>query len=143
MDDARQKTRERHCVTIQRLKMHHGRPGRVVLLAVPLLLVSTTASAQTLTMQQLLSNHIDQRFGMFIHYNMNTYYYGWGEKRVDPKTLAPPSGDCHTFTEGMAVFRPGRADTAHPSGQADTSLELVSGRIHDLHAVDRGTLLPR
>jgi len=38
-------------------------------------------------MQQLLSNNIDQRFGMFIHYNMNTYYYGWGEKRVDPRPL--------------------------------------------------------
>jgi alpha-L-fucosidase len=67
-----------------------------------LLLVSTTSSAQTLPMQQLLSNHIDQRFGMFIHYNMNTYYYGWGEKRVDPKTFAPPSGDCHTFTDQWA-----------------------------------------
>jgi alpha-L-fucosidase len=69
---------------------------------VPLLLVSATALAQTLTMQQLLSNNIDQRFGMFIHYNMNTYYYGWGEKRVDPKTFAPPAGDCHTFTDQWA-----------------------------------------
>ncbi|HJX63025.1 MAG TPA: alpha-L-fucosidase, partial [Polyangia bacterium] len=89
-------------MTIQRLRIHGGRLGLVVLLAVPLLLVSATASAQTLTMQQLLSNHIDQRFGMFIHYNMNTYYYGWGEKRVDPKTFAPPSGDCHTFTDQWA-----------------------------------------
>ena len=102
MDSARQKTQEKHHVTMQRLRIHHGRPGRAVLLAVSLLLVSATASAQTLTMQQLLSNHIDQRFGMFIHYNMNTYYYGWGEKRVDPKTFAPPSGDCHTFTDQWA-----------------------------------------
>jgi alpha-L-fucosidase len=64
--------------------------------------MSATSSAQTLTMQQLLSNNIDQRFGMFIHYNMNTYYYGWGEKRVDPKTFAPPAGDCHTFTDQWA-----------------------------------------
>jgi alpha-L-fucosidase len=78
------------------------RLGRAVLLAVPLLFASATASAQTLTMQQLLSNNIDQRFGMFIHYNMNTYYYGWGEKRVDPKTFAPPAGDCHTFTDQWA-----------------------------------------
>jgi alpha-L-fucosidase len=67
-----------------------------------LLLVSTAASAQTLTMQQLLSSHIEQRFGMFIHYNMNTYKPGWGENRVDPKTFAPPSGDCHTFTDQWA-----------------------------------------
>jgi alpha-L-fucosidase len=67
-----------------------------------LLLVTTPSWAQTLTMQQLLSNNIDQRFGMFIHYNMNTYYYGWGEKRVDPKTFAPPAGDCRTFTDQWA-----------------------------------------
>jgi alpha-L-fucosidase len=67
-----------------------------------LLLASTAASAQTLTVQQLLSNHIEQRFGMFIHYNMNTYKPGWGENRVDPKTFAPPSGDCHTFTDQWA-----------------------------------------
>ena len=80
----------------------HGQARRVAFFTLPLLLVSATASAQTLTMQQLLSNHIDRRFGMFIHYNMNTYKPGWGENRVDPKTFAPPSGDCHTFTDQWA-----------------------------------------
>jgi len=69
---------------------------------VGVLLASATASAQTLTMQQILSKHIDLRFGMFIHYNMNTYKPGWGENRADPKTFAPPSGDCHTFTDQWA-----------------------------------------
>ena len=78
------------------------RARRVTRFALPVLLVSATSSAQTLTMQQLLSNHIDQRFGMFIHYNMNTYKPGWAENRVDPKTFAPPSGDCHTFTDQWA-----------------------------------------
>ena len=99
----RQKRREKHHVTVQRRGIpHQGQPGRVGLLAVPFLFVSATASAQTLTMQQLLSSHIDRRFGMFIHYNMNTYKPGWGENRVDPKTFAPPSGDCHTFTDQCA-----------------------------------------
>ena len=102
MGGEQQKTRETHHVTIQRQRTRHAQPAQVVVLALPLLLVSTRSSAQTLTMQELLSNHIDQRFGMFIHYNMNTYYYGWGEKRVDPKTFAPPSGDCHTFTDQWA-----------------------------------------
>lgn len=75
---------------------------RKPLLLVPFLLISTTASAQTLTMQQLLSNHIEQRFGMFIHYNMNTYKPGWAENRVSPTTFAPPAGDCHTFTDQWA-----------------------------------------
>jgi alpha-L-fucosidase len=75
---------------------------RNLVVSLSLLLVSTAASAQTLTMQQLLSNNIEQRFGMFIHYNMNTYKPGWAENRVDPKTFAPPSGDCHTFTDQWA-----------------------------------------
>jgi alpha-L-fucosidase len=53
-------------------------------------------------MQQRLSRYVDQRFGMFIHYNMNTYHAGWGENRVDPKTFAPPDVDCHTFTDQWA-----------------------------------------
>ncbi len=44
-----------------------------------------------MSMQERLSRYIDQRFGMFIHYNMNTYFGGWGENRVDPKTFATPS----------------------------------------------------
>ena len=64
---------------------------------------SISAAAQTQTTQQLLSRSIDQRFGMFIHYNMNTYVAGWGEARVDPKTFAPPNVDCHTFTDQWAA----------------------------------------
>ena len=81
---------------------HRKHARRIALFALPVLLVSATSSAQTLTMQQLLSNHIEQRFGMFIHYNMNTYNPGWGENRVSPSTFAPPSGDCHTFTDQWA-----------------------------------------
>ena len=36
-------------------------------------LLSRAAAAQTSSMQQLLTRYADQRFGMFIHYNMNTY----------------------------------------------------------------------
>jgi alpha-L-fucosidase len=67
------------------------------------ILLSRTAAAQTSSMQQLLSRYADQRFGMFIHYNMNTYYGGWAENRVDPKTFAPPNVDCHTFTDQWAA----------------------------------------
>ena len=84
------------------MTIRKGRISRVALFGVSFLLVSTSLSAQTLTMQQLLSNHIEQRFGMFIHYNMNTYKPGWGENRVAPATFAPPSGDCHTFTDQWA-----------------------------------------
>lgn len=38
--------------------------------------------------------HVNLRFGMFIHFNMNTFYPGWGENRVDPKTFAPTNVDC-------------------------------------------------
>jgi len=66
-------------------------------------LLSRTATAQTSALQPLLSRYADQRFGMFIHYNMNTYYGGWAENRVAPKTFAPPNVDCHTFTDQWAA----------------------------------------
>ena len=84
------------------MTIRQGGAARVALFAVAFLLVATTSSAQTSSMQQLLSIHIEQRFGMFIHYNMNTYKPGWGENRVSPSTFAPPSGDCHTFTDQWA-----------------------------------------
>ena len=84
------------------VKRHVRTTRKITILTAPLLLVSGTSFAQTLTTQQLLSNHIDQRFGMFIHYNMNTYHSGWGENRVSPTTFAPPNGDCHTFTDQWA-----------------------------------------
>ena len=65
-------------------------------------LTSGTLSAQTAMTQQRLSSYVDQRFGMFIHYNMNTYHAGWGENRVAPTTFAPPNVDCHTFTDQWA-----------------------------------------
>lgn len=66
------------------------------------LTLPSAAAAQTMAMQDRLSRFADQRFGMFIHYNMNTYVSGWAENRVDPKTFAPPNGDCHTFTDQWA-----------------------------------------
>ena len=57
---------------------------------------TASAAAQTMSMQQRLSHYIEKRFGMFIHYNMNTYLRfpnpAWAENRVDPKTFAPPDG---------------------------------------------------
>lgn len=85
------------------MKIHRGIIGSFVAASV-LSIAGAPAPvvAQTMTMQERLSRYIDQRFGMFIHYNMNTYYGGWGENRVDPKTFAPPDGDCHTFTDQWA-----------------------------------------
>ena len=65
-------------------------------------LLPTEARAQTSDMQQRLSSYVEQRFGMFIHYNMNTYHAGWGENRVAPTAFAPPNVDCHTFTDQWA-----------------------------------------
>ena len=76
---------------------------RSLIVSLAIGLSARSASAQTLTTQQQLSRYVDQRFGMFIHYNMNTYYAGWAENRVDPKTFAPPDVDCHTFTDQWAA----------------------------------------
>lgn len=70
---------------------------------IPLLLLPSTAFGQTKTMQDLLARYAEQRFGMFIHYNMNTYHAGWAENRIAPTTFAPPNLDCHTFTDQWAA----------------------------------------
>jgi len=95
-------------VTIRGLNTHGPKERRVytkkLLMAgiLAAIILPRTAAAQTSSMQQLLSRYADQRFGMFIHYNMNTYYGGWAENRVAPKTFAPPNVDCHTFTDQWA-----------------------------------------
>jgi len=71
--------------------------------AVPLLFLPSVGAAQTRTMQDLLSTYVEQRFGMFIHFNMHTYNAGWAENRVAPTTFAPPNVDCHTFTDQWAM----------------------------------------
>ena len=80
-----------------------ARLGVSVLLLLCLLPAKLHAQTQTMTTQQLLTRYVNQRFGMFIHYNMNTYYAGWGENRVAPTTFAPPNVDCHTFTDQWAA----------------------------------------
>jgi hypothetical protein len=49
------------------------------------LLLMPAISAQTLTLDSLQRRFVDQRFGMFIHFNMNTYYSGRAEVRRNPK----------------------------------------------------------
>jgi alpha-L-fucosidase len=86
--------------------------------------------AQTQTMQELLSRYIDQRFGMFIHYNMDTYLAyshpgAWAEDRVAPTTFAPPNVDCHTFTDQWAT-------TAKSAGM---KFGLLTTKHHDGFAI--------
>jgi alpha-L-fucosidase len=57
-------------------------------------LLCLTVSAQTLTLDSLQRRFVDKRFGMFIHFNMNTYSPGWANNRVDPKLFNPTNLDC-------------------------------------------------
>ena len=58
-----------------------------------------SVSAQNKPLQQLQREHVDLRFGMFIHFNMNTYYPGWGNDRVDPKIFNPVALDCSQWAK--------------------------------------------
>jgi alpha-L-fucosidase len=58
------------------------------------LLLLSAISAQTLTLDSLQRRFVDQRFGMFIHYNFNTYYSGWAEARQNPLLFNPTNLDC-------------------------------------------------
>jgi alpha-L-fucosidase len=45
-------------------------------------------------LQELQAQRVDWRFGMYIHFNMNTFYPGWANDRVDPKMFNPTKLDC-------------------------------------------------
>ena len=59
-----------------------------------LLLSAATVSAQTLTLDSLQRRFVEMRFGMFIHFNMNTYYPGWANARVNPLLFNPTNLNC-------------------------------------------------
>jgi alpha-L-fucosidase len=59
--------------------------------------VSMTVSAPIVSAQTLDSLQrafVEKRFGMFIHFNMNTYHPGWGEARTNPLVFNPTNLDC-------------------------------------------------
>jgi alpha-L-fucosidase len=64
----------------------------VAVLAV--LLAVTAVSAQRIPLDSLQRRFNDQRFGMFLHFNMNTYVAGWGNARTNPLNFNPSGLDC-------------------------------------------------
>jgi len=54
----------------------------------------------------LLRNYVDLRFGMMMHFNMDTYYPSdWANARVNPLVWNPDSLDCGQWAR--AANRPG------------------------------------
>lgn len=70
-----------------------------VIISCIILLSTVSLSAQTKSLQQLQSEFVDLRFGMFIHFNINTYHPGWGNDRVDPKIFNPTALDCRQWAK--------------------------------------------
>jgi alpha-L-fucosidase len=58
------------------------------------LLAVTAVSAQRFTLDSMQRRFNDQRFGMFLHFNMNTYVAGWGNARTNPLNFNPTSLNC-------------------------------------------------
>ena len=50
--------------------------------------------SQALTLDSLLKSHIELRFGVLMHFNMNTYSPGWGNDRVNPQIFNPTGLNC-------------------------------------------------
>jgi alpha-L-fucosidase len=76
----------------RRLMPKPTRFGAGIVLAV--LLAVTAISAQRVPLDSLQRRFNDQRFGMFLHFNMNTYVPGWGNARTDPLNFNPTGLDC-------------------------------------------------
>jgi alpha-L-fucosidase len=80
--------------------MRKARVGDFFSMAIPLTVcallfpIMPVSAQSNIKLDSLQRAHINLRFGMFIHFNMNTFNPGWGEDRVDPKTFAPTNVDC-------------------------------------------------
>jgi len=90
------------------------------LLAFMAIVISSGGSvfAQTKSLQQLQNEHVNLRFGMFICLNINTYYHGWGNNRVDPKIFNPKDLDCFQWARAAksAGMKYGLLTTKHHDG---------------------------
>jgi Alpha-L-fucosidase len=74
----------------------------MVLSILTLAVFSQTVNKKLDSLQRI---HVDLRFGMFIHFNMNTFHAGWGESRIDPKTFAPTNVDCGQWARAAKSAR--------------------------------------
>jgi alpha-L-fucosidase len=58
------------------------------------LLLPAVVAAQPPSLDSLQRLWVNHRFGMYIHFNMNTFYPGWAEARTTPTTFAPTNLNC-------------------------------------------------
>jgi alpha-L-fucosidase len=91
----------------------------LVSISIPVFL-GISVKAQTKSLQQLQREFVDMRFGMFIHFNINTYHPGWGNDRVDPKIFNPTALDCRQWAKAAksAGIRFALLTTKHHDGFA-------------------------
>lgn len=77
-----------------------------------------SAFAQNIALDSLQRRTVNWRFGMYIHFNMNTFYPGWGEARTDPKTFAPTNVNCGQWARAAvsAKMKFGALVTKHHDG---------------------------
>jgi alpha-L-fucosidase len=69
-----------------------------ILLVIPLLLIGVSSSSAQMTLEQ--QSYINQRFGMFIHFGINTFYdQEWGDGTEDPALFNPTTLDADQWAE--------------------------------------------
>jgi alpha-L-fucosidase len=94
-------------------------PGKISLHVKLMFLALMSLSAlYSQTLDSILRSHIELRFGMFMHFNMNTFSPGWGNDRVDPQMFAPASLNCNQWAAAAkaAKMTYGVLTTKHHDG---------------------------
>jgi alpha-L-fucosidase len=119
--------------------------GMVSFLAV--LLPVGAVFAQVQTLDSLQRKFVDQRFGMFIHFNMNTFHPGWAEARTNPLVFNPTNLNCGQWakaaksagmTYGMLTckhhdgFAIWPTQTTPPNGLAPYTIRQSSDSLADI-----------
>ena len=76
------------------MKARHGclRAGVCIALLFAFFLNPVVLPAKSI--DDVKKEHAELRFGMFMHFNINTYYAGWANDRVDPRLFNPKNLDC-------------------------------------------------
>jgi hypothetical protein len=87
-------------------------------IALTLAICAAASADESLRQESLQRAFIEQRFGMFICYNIMSYGTTWGEKGYDISTFNPQSPDCSQWAEAAASagMKFGLLTTKHHEG---------------------------
>lgn len=88
---------------LDELTVRKRRAGSHHILVLLLLCLFSQGFSQPQTLDSLQRKFSELRFGMFLHFNMNTFSPGWGNARVNPHLFSPTSLNCGQWAKAAVA----------------------------------------